>query len=85
MSGSHRLIIRANMKHIRIFERKELRSRPYFDRNPLGSITNSSGSTTSFTSLSTEDTSLHEVLIRRLLNKPFKIPIPNYSPSLCGR
>ena len=56
-------------------------------RNPLGNISNSSGTGTGtrFTSLSTEDSSPHELLIRRLLNKPFKIPIPNYSPSLCGR
>ena len=28
---------------------------------------------------------LQEEIIRRLLNKPFKIPIPNYSPSSYGR
>ncbi len=28
---------------------------------------------------------IQEALIRRLLNKPFKIPIPNYSPSSYGR
>jgi len=36
------------------------------------------------TSLSSE-LSGHEEIIRRLMNKPFKIPIPNYTPSSYGR
>ena len=32
-----------------------------------------------------EETSAHEALIRKLLNKPFKIPIPNYTPSSYGK
>ena len=32
-----------------------------------------------------DDASAHEALIRKLLNKPFKIPIPNYVPSSYGR
>lgn len=39
------------------------------------------------TSLSVDSGSLshHEEIIRRLLNKPFKIPIPNYQPSSYGK
>ena len=32
-----------------------------------------------------EESSGHEAIIRKLLNKPFKIPIPNYSPNSHGR
>ncbi len=53
-------------------------------RSPLTSLGN-----TRFTSLSpvsaNEGSSAHEMLIRRLLNKPFKIPIKNYQPSSYGR
>lgn len=34
---------------------------------------------------SSDDLSPHESLIRKLLNKPFKIPIPNYTPAPYGK
>lgn len=48
-------------------------------RSPFGNIGNLVKTSMFF------DESPHEALIRKLLNKPFKIPIPNYTPSSYGK
>ena len=55
------------------------------DTNPLGSPLSSIGNVTKTSMVFDASASAHEEIIRKLLNKPFKIPIPNYTASSYGK